>query len=219
MHKILILEDDLVLLETLYDEFSLENYVVDMAKNGQEVLEFTYKNRYDLYIFDINVPYIKGTALLKELRDANDVTPAIFLTSMHEEKNIIDGFKSGCDDYMVKPFSLHELKLRVKAILKRCGNNTTCEHDDVRIDIEKHYLKIDDTEYKVDYKELQILSLFILNPQKIISYDTIIQKVYHNKMPSNTVIRVHISHINKLFKEKRIKNIRGSGYIYDYESK
>ena len=218
MNKILILEDDLVLLETLYDEFLAEDYVVDMAKNGQEVLELTYQNNYDLYIFDINVPYIKGTSLLKELRDAEDTTPAIFLTSMHEEENIIDGFNSGCDDYMVKPFSLQELKLRVKAILKRYGKNSHSNYKDVSIDLESNYLKIGDTEHVVDHKELQIFSLFILNPKKVISYETIVQEIYNDKIPSNTVIRVHISNINKLFKQKRIKNIRAVGYIYDDES-
>jgi len=218
VHKILILEDDLVLLETLYDEFSLEHYNVDIAKNGQEVLDLTYKNKYDLYIFDINVPYIKGTSLLKALRDADDTTPAIFLTSMHEEENIIEGFNSGCDDYMVKPFSLQELKLRVKAILKRYGKNTNSTYKDVNLDVESNYLKIGDTEYIVDRKELQILALFIFNPQKVISYETIIQELYHDKIPSNTVIRVHISNINKLFRHKRIKNIRAVGYIYDDES-
>lgn len=214
-YKILILEDDSVLLETLADELSNEHTQVDSAKHGEEVLDLTSKNHYDLYIFDINVPYIDGLTLLNELRAAGDETPAIFLTSKNEEPDRIKGFEAGCDDYLAKPFSLSELKLRVKAVLKRAAKKLDVIYDDVSIDLKTNILRIKDKTVEIDKKDLEILHLFISNQKSVFSIDDIISHLYRDKLPSATVLRVHISKINALFEKKRIVNIRGLGYKYE----
>ncbi|MFT5659516.1 MAG: DNA-binding response OmpR family regulator [Sulfurimonas sp.] len=215
MKKLLILEDDVVLLETLEDELSSDDYSVDVAKHGEEVLDLTSKHRYDLYIFDINVPYINGLSLLKELRDSGDKTAAIFLTSKYEEQSRIEGFEVGCDDYLTKPFSLSELKLRIRAVLRRTTNNACVTFDNIKINLHDNTLVIDEKIVDIDKKTLEILHLLISSPNVIFSMNNIIDKVYKDKIPSHTVIRVHISKINAMFKEKRIQNIRGLGYKYE----
>ena len=215
MLKILLLEDDLVLLETLSDELSLEGYSVDTAKHGKEFFDLSFKNSYHLYILDINVPFIDGLTLLQELRNAEDNTAAIFLTSNNTEQNKIDGFEIGCDDYLVKPFSLHELKLRVKALFRRIHQENFIHYDDILIDRKHYQLKIDDKEVVVDKKVIDILHLFISQPNTILTLDDIMESAYTEKVPTATVIRVHISKINALFEKKRIINVRGVGYRYE----
>ncbi len=215
MIKILLLEDDLVLLESLSEELEDEGYSIDRAKHGKELLDLTYKNRYDLYILDVHVPYIDGVTLLQELRSAGDTTPAIFLTSKNKESDKIAGFQAGCDDYLVKPFSLSELKLRLQALLRRTSKAKLLEFDDISIDTQHHVLKINDKSRLLDQKALEILTLFIAQPNAVLTIEQIIEEVYADKVPSNTVIRVHISKINALFLQKRIVNIRGVGYRYE----
>jgi len=215
MLKILLLEDDLVLLETLCDELYLAGYSVDTAKHGKEFFDLSFQNSYHLYILDINVPFIDGLTLLKELRNAGDKTPAIFLTSKNTEQDKIDGFEIGCDDYLVKPFSLHELKLRVKALLRRIYQEDFICYDDIIID-KKHYkVKIQDKEMSLDKKVIDILHLFISQPNTILTFNDIVESIYREKVPSATVVRVHISKINALFDKKRIINVRGIGYCYE----
>ncbi|MBT8349564.1 MAG: response regulator transcription factor [Sulfurovum sp.] len=215
MKKILLLEDDIVLRETVEDELHEANYTVEVAIHGEAVLDLTLKNRYDLYIFDINVPYIDGVTLLKELRESGDNTPAIFLTSRSEEPDIIRGFQIGCDDYVVKPFSILELKLRIDAILKRTVKKKTICFEDIELDLKNNYLSINSQSVEVHQKTAELLHFFISHPGQTFSFDDIINNLYHEKIPSHTVIRVHISHINALFEQRRIINIRGIGYRYE----
>ncbi len=215
MSRILILEDDLVLLETLQDELTDYGFSIDVAKHGEEALKLIYENSYDLYIFDINVPYVSGLILLEELRESSDTTPTILLTSKKNISDKIQGFESGCDDYITKPFSMVELKHRISAILKRTKIQDFIEHDNIQIDLKNNILKVGQKKLTVDKKIVQILHLFITNPNSIFSYDDIIDKLYKEKIPTLTVIRVHISKINSLFNKKIINNIRGVGYKYD----
>ena len=119
MYKILILEDDDLFASTLEDFLSDEGFEVDIAKDGEECLELNFKKNYDLYIFDINVPKINGLDLLEQLRQSDDNTPTIFLTSYKDKDTLHDAFLKGCDDYLKKPADLDELILRIKALLKR----------------------------------------------------------------------------------------------------
>jgi len=215
MKKILLLEDDIVLLETLAEELMEEGYGVDVAKHGEIVYDLTAVNKYDLYIFDVNVPYVDGFTLLQQLRESGDDTPLIFLTSKDQELDKANGFEAGCDDYVCKPFSLTELKHRIKALLKRTSAPSLLEYGDIQIDLEQKLLQINGKNSDIEYKTLQILHLFVSHPGKIFSIDDIIEKVYDSQEPSYTVVRVHISKINALFTTKRIHNIRGLGYKYE----
>ena len=123
MYKILVLEDDELFAETLEDFLEDEGFNVTVANDGEEVVSLCYDNKYDLYLLDINVPKLNGIELLKELRDAGDNTPSIYLTSYKDKQTLTDGFLSGCDDYLKKPVDLDELLLRVQSLLKRSGKS------------------------------------------------------------------------------------------------
>jgi DNA-binding response OmpR family regulator len=117
--KILLLEDDMLFAESLIDLLEDEEYEVTHVPNGQSALNASFENRYDLYLLDINVPLINGIELLQSLRDADDTTPTIFLTSHKDEESLKQGFLSGADDFITEPFNNTELLLRLRALLKR----------------------------------------------------------------------------------------------------
>lgn len=118
MNKILLLEDDILLGETIVDLLEDDGNVVSHYPNGQDALDATFENKFDLYILDINVPQIDGLTLLKELREAQDNTPAIYLTSHQEKEKLMEGFQNGRDDFIKKPFDNDELLVRISSILK-----------------------------------------------------------------------------------------------------
>src|SRR3990167_6939665 len=108
--RILLLEDDLVLGQTLVELLVSEGYSVTLAKGGDEAVDATYENRFDLYIFDINVPDINGLELLKSLRDADDKTPTVFISALVDLGSISKAFEVGAEDYIKKPFFPQELQ-------------------------------------------------------------------------------------------------------------
>ncbi|MEA1892216.1 MAG: response regulator transcription factor [Campylobacterota bacterium] len=115
MNKILLLEDDPNLCKTLIKYLSKNGYDVDWAKNGEEAVNFSYENKYSLYLFDIDVPLLNGIDLLTMLRESDDFTPAIIISALVDISSVTKGFIAGADDYIKKPFDPDELLVRIKA--------------------------------------------------------------------------------------------------------
>ena len=116
-NNILLLEDDYELAQTLKELLEEAGYSVDMVHTGNDAIDASYDNKYDLYVFDINVPDISGIELLENLRQADDTTPTIFISALVDINTIAKGFEVGADDYLKKPFFPEELLIRVKAKL------------------------------------------------------------------------------------------------------
>ncbi len=131
--KLLLLEDDLTLSETVVDYFEEKGFEVVAVYDGDEAQEIIYEQKFDLFLLDVNVPSINGFELLKLVREEGNTTPAIFITSLNSMDSLEEGFESGCDDYIRKPFELKELLLRVQTIIKREFSN------------KDNLVKIDDT--------------------------------------------------------------------------
>jgi DNA-binding response OmpR family regulator len=215
--KILLLEDDKLFCETLVDFLQECEYSVDIASNGQLALNKTFEKKYDLYIFDINVPKIDGLEVLNLLRQNNDNTPTIFLTSYKDQQTLIQGFQNGADDYIKKPVDLDELSLRIKSILKRSGkNNNKIElFKNVFYIAQNQQLIIDNKINILPVKVNLLLELFIQNRSGlgIIKKEQIIQALWNaDESYSEGSIRVYINHIKKLLPNINIKNIKGVGY-------
>ena len=115
MIKILLLEDDPNLAKSLIKYLQKYNYVVDWAKQGEEAIDLSYDNKYNLYLFDVNVPLVSGIEVLTDLRRAEDKTPTIFISAQIDIDSMSKGFEAGADDYVKKPFDPEELLLRIKA--------------------------------------------------------------------------------------------------------
>ncbi|UTJ07500.1 response regulator transcription factor [Arcobacter roscoffensis] len=204
--KILLLEDDTVLASSLLDLLEEENYDVTLVNDGEEVLEATYEEKYDLYLFDINVPLLNGKETLKLLRDAQDNTPTFFITALIDTKSTLEGFDCGCDDYIKKPFDPDELLARVKATLKR--RNPTINYKNISFDLLENRVFQDEKEVALGSVEKDVFSLLIKNIGLTVNKTDFFD--YMNK-PSDTALRVLISKLKKTF-DLNITNIKGIGY-------
>ncbi len=204
--KILLLEDDTILAQTMVQILEEENYDLTLVVDGEEVLESTYENKFDLYLFDINVPLLNGFETLKLLRDAGDTTPAFFITALIDISSTLKGFDCGCDDYIKKPFELDELLVRIKSSLKR--KNPVLTYGDITFDLlEKRVLK-NNIEISLGTVEKDIFALLIRNIGITVNKDTFFD--YMNKA-SDTGLRVLISKLKKVL-DLNITNTKGIGY-------
>ena len=219
MFNILVLEDDELFASTLEDFLSEEGFAVDLAFNGEECLDLNYEKKYDLYIFDINVPKINGLDLLKQLKSAGDETPTIFLTSYKDKDTLQQGFLNGCDDYLRKPVDLDELILRIKALLKR--NKKQFEivtlSPTLSFNPETKRVLENGVDLNLSVKIADLLELFIENKGSIVTKEMIISKLWNvDQEYSEGSIRVYINHIKKLLGKESIRNIKGIGYKIEF---
>ncbi len=204
--KILLLEDDTILAQTMVQILEQENYDVTLVGDGQEVIDITYENKFDLYLFDINVPLISGMETLKLLRDAEDTTPTFFITALRDIKSTLEGFNCGCDDYIKKPFDLDELLARIQATLKR--KNPVIQYNDITFDLLENRVLKDGNEVTLGNVEKEIFALLIRNINRTVDKSTFFD--YMNK-PSETGLRVLISKLKKVL-DLNITNTKGIGY-------
>jgi len=204
--KILLLEDDAILSATIVQILEEENYDVTLANDGQEVLEFTFLHKYDLYLFDINVPLLNGMDTLKLLRQANDNTPTFFITALIDMKAILQGFNCGCDDYIKKPFDMDEFLMRIKAVLKR--KNPLLIYKEISFDLLENRVFKNNVEITLGQVEKDIFALLLKNKNLTISKSDFFD--YMNK-PSDAGLRVLISKLKKVL-DLNITNTKGIGY-------
>jgi DNA-binding response OmpR family regulator len=213
LNKILLLEDDVLFGESLQDLLEEESFDVILCRNGQEALDATFNNKFNLYLLDINVPLIDGISLLSDLRRGEDVTPAIFLTSHVEKEMMVRGFKSGADDYMKKPFDTDELLLRIKALLSRMQPKQCELYGRFRIDHEQRRAFKDDAELDLSVKEFALLCLLVRHVGKVVTKEMIMSELWNaSESISDGAIRVYINRIKSELGSSMIENIRGVGY-------
>ena len=215
IRKILLLEDDTLFSSTLEDFLSEYGFEVDIASDGEEALELSFQNRYDLYLFDINVPKLDGISLLQSLREQDDTIPTIFLTSYKDDETLKRCFKSGCDDYLKKPVDVEELLLRIDAILKRVGGirKRFKLEDEIYYDFEKRQVFDRDKPLSLSLKIILLLELFIEKNGKIVTPYEIIQKLWSSSEEySEGSIRLYISKIREIVGKEKIKNLKKIGY-------
>lgn len=214
-NRVLILEDDTLFAQTLEDILEEEGFKVELAFNPQKAFELSYEKRFDLYIFDINLPIQNGLLALKELRASGDETPTIFLTSREDKKSLLEGFKVGRDDYLKKTIDLDEFLLRVKALLKRSKKSSITKLGKYKIDRRARDLVLNGKHLHIGVKVFMLLELLIENIDQIVTIEQIKQRLWENQEDSSYgAVRVYITRLKKLFPDG-IENIRGVGYRLD----
>ena len=217
--KILLLEDDIGLADIMSEYLQDNDFELDLVYDGEEALDKAYETQYDLYIFDVNVPAIKGFDLLKILRDNGDVTPTIFVTSLNDIEDVSKGFESGGDDYLKKPFELAELLLRIKNIQKRSitpqRSNTVHIDTDITFDIDTELLYSGEKSVSLPQKQLKLLKHFLKHPNEIITFESLYEVLWDfDETPSSESLRAHIKNLRKHLAKDMIQNLRGLGYIF-----
>lgn len=218
--KILLLEDDIGLGDIMSEYLEDNDFELDLVYDGEEALDKAYETKYDLYIFDVNVPAIKGFDLLKTLRDNGDATPTIFVTSLNDIEDVSKGFESGADDYLKKPFELAELLLRIKNIQKRSytqqRSNIIEIDEDISFDIETELLHVDEKSVSLPQKELKLLKHFLKHPNEIITFEDLYNVLWdYDETASAESLRAHIKNLRKHLSKDMIHNLRGLGYRFE----
>ena len=212
--KILILEDDKLFNETLEDFLEEEGFETVTALDPYSALDLTYDQKIDLYLFDVNLPYEPGFSLLKQLREAGDRTPTIFLTSRDDKISLIEGFEVGADDYMKKPIDLDELLFRIHAILRRHRRNEKITVGEYSIDCASKELYQGTQRIQLSTKSVELLTLLVLSKGEVVTMEEIVSALWHvNEESSLGAIRVYIASLKKYFSSD-IQNIRGVGYRF-----
>ena len=214
--KILLLEDDTVLADILVDYLS-ESYEVKHTYSMKEALSLAEDARYDLYIFDINVPDGDGISLLKELRDFSDETPTVFITAFSDTKYLTSAFQAGANDFIKKPFDLEELGQRIENIKKHFGLNTLiklCEN--IELDSQTHIVTKMNETHTLSAKESDCLGYLYKNRHRVVSGDELLQNFWeYEEMPSDDAIRTIVKNLRKALGKEHIINIRGEGYRFE----
>jgi len=207
--RILLLEDDRALGETIKELLEDNGYSVEWVQDGAEAADLSYDNSYDLYIFDINVPELDGYELLEGLRAADDTTPAIYISAMVDIKAIAKGFDAGADDYIKKPFFPEELLIRAKA--KLGPKSGVMKFEDIEFDGGSRVVRKSGEIIPLGDVQLCLLRLFLEHVGQVVDKDRLMECLEH---PGPSALRVAI---NKL-REKtglEFKNVRGVGYALE----
>jgi DNA-binding response OmpR family regulator len=209
MMKILLLEDDKILCDSLREFLELEDYCVDVAYRGSDVFDLTFKKKYDLYILDVNVPDVDGFDVLSSLREAGDETPAIYITALTDINSISKGFEIGAEDYVKKPFDPEELVIRIKS--KYQQEDILLYHGDLCYDPISRVLQKNKQTIGLGEVQQNILHTLMVQQNKIVDSYTLMDFL---EQPSANALRVNLTKLkNKLGID--IKNIRGQGYMIE----
>ena len=210
--KILLLEDDKLFNETLQDFLEEEGFIVSYALDPYSALDLTYEHTYDLYLFDVNLPYESGFNLLEKLRTSGDTTPTIFLTSRNDKASLTQGFEIGGDDYMKKPIDLDELLLRIYALLRRQVRNHKVAMGAYILDTLEKTLYLDNKPIELTQKAIELLILLIEAKGEVVCSEIIKSRLWSaSQHASDGSLRVYITQLKKYFPET-ITNVRGIGY-------
>jgi len=210
--KILLLEDDRLFNETLQDFLEEEGFFVEGVLDPYSALDLTYENNYNLYLFDVNLPYENGFELLKKLRDSGDMTPTIFITSREDKASLKKGFEEGGDDYIKKPVDLDELLLRINAILRRQTRQENINIGNYSFDILSKTLHLENVKVELNIKSAELLFLLLQGQEKVVSFERIKECLWSSSQEaSDGALRVYVAQLKKYF-PTQIENVRGIGY-------
>jgi DNA-binding response OmpR family regulator len=204
--RILLLEDDFVLGESIEEMLCEANYDVDWARSGDDAAQLSFDHSYDLYLFDVNVPDINGFELLEQLREAEDSTPTIFISALSDISSITKGFSLGADDYLKKPFFPEELLVRIEA--KFAKLNQTIHFGAITYNPKTNDVTKDGSLITLGDVQLPLLRLFITNIGRTLTKESLFDLMEH---PSDTALRVAINKL-KQTTSWDILNIRAIGY-------
>ncbi|WP_444244185.1 response regulator transcription factor [Eubacterium sp.] len=216
--KIFLLEDDAYLRDGLSEMLSGQGYAVKAAETISQAREIITSGVFDLIILDVMLPDGSGLDFCASLRASGVTSPILFLTACDDEINIVKGLDSGADDYVTKPFKLLELMSRVRALIRRSGNNLSLvSSDGIVIDMNNMTVKKNNETIFLTKTEFQILCCLIRNSGVIVTRDTLLKNIWDesgNFIYDNT-LSVHMSRLREKIGFEHIVTVRGVGYRWE----
>ena len=220
--KILLIEDDSILNETITGYLKLKgNEVIDL-EDGMDAINVIDKSNFDLYIVDINIPHINGLEIVKYIRNKDIATPIIMITASMELDRFKTAYANGCDDYIKKPFYLEELNIRISKLISKSKNKDTLIKisDTVTYDLEYEELSVNGVVKRLHKKEKRLLDLFLNNINRILPTEKIENYVWENEIKDSYPLRQLVSSLRNHFdgSENFIFSHRGEGYKFEIKN-
>lgn len=213
--RVLVVEDDLMIGESLSEALQDEAYTVDWVKDGRQAILTLRVQPYDIILLDLGLPEVDGMGVLTAIRDAKIETPVLILTARDQLKDRIAGLDSGADDYVVKPFELGEVFARMRVLIRRAqgkaDNQVTVGN--LSLDAAHKRVMMDGSPIDLTAKEYMLLTTFMLSPEKVMSKNELEDSLYGwgGEVESNA-IEFLIHSLRKKVGQDRIKNVRGLGW-------
>ena len=223
--RVLVIEDEVRLAETLRDLLEMDGYAVDVCHDGETGLDNALSAIYDVILLDVMLPKLDGFTVLRRLRAAGDATPVLMLTARSEVSDKVQGLDCGADYYLTKPFEPRELLACVRALIRRQPElrtgteGLTCA--DLRLDRSTFSLSCGERSVRLSRKEFDMMELLMLNQKQVLTKETLLLKIwgYESDAEDNNV-EVYISFLRKkldhLHSQVRIKTIRMVGYCLEF---
>lgn len=217
--KIMLVEDDKHIRETVKAYLQEAGYQVDACSDGDNALIMLYDNLYQLVILDIMLPGMDGHELLKELRKLHD-TPVIMMTALDDDENEIRAFTNEADDYVTKPFTIEVLLKRIEALLRRTGvlKKEVCAGK-LTLYPESYRAEYAGVDIGLTSKEFDVLFLLLQNKCRVLSYDKILTKIWgYDFEGGEGTVHVNIKRLRDKLPANLIKTIKGVGYCFQGDS-
>jgi two-component system OmpR family response regulator/two-component system response regulator QseB len=213
--RLLLVEDDPMIGESIEEGLRGESYAVDWVRNGRDVELALAGVAYDLMLLDLGLPGKQGMEVLRATRARGNDLPVLIITARDGTPARVEGLDAGADDYLVKPFDLDELLARIRALLRRRVSRTqsVIEHGKLKLDLASHEASLGGQPVKLSAREFSVLRALLDNPGSVVSKAQLEEKLYgwNSEVESNTV-DVYVHHLRKKFGSDFIKNVRGVGY-------
>ena len=209
--KILLVEDDEFIGESIKEYFEMNGNKVDYYSSPQKALEVIYPDHYDIFLIDINMPGMNGYEFYSELKNYSSSIPVIFITAYSDVEHIEKAFNIGASDYIKKPFELKELELRVKRLVFKNTDRIKIT-DNYSFDIKKLKLFYKDEEVELTPNEKYFLEILVKNINNVVNSEIIKNYVWEEKAICDNTLRTQVKKLRNKLKENFIKNVRGCGY-------
>ncbi|MFZ3084718.1 response regulator [Rhodoferax ferrireducens] len=213
--RLLLVEDDLMIGESVLDLLRAEGYAVDWVKDGEMADTALDSQTYDLVLLDLGLPRRDGLAVLRRLRARKDRTPVLIATARDAIAQRVEGLDMGADDYIVKPYELDELLARIRALIRRAAGRAepVYEHLGVSINPVTREVLLDGQAVVLSAREWSILELLLARPGMVLSRRQLEEKLYSWKDDlSSNAVEVYIHGLRKKLGPRIIQNVRGVGY-------
>jgi len=213
--RVLVVEDDLMIGESLSEALQDEAYTVDWVKDGRQAILTLKVQPYDIILLDLGLPEVDGMGVLNAIRDAKIETPVLILTARDQLKDRIAGLDSGADDYVVKPFELGEVFARMRVLIRRSQGKADNQVAVGNLSLDNVHKRVmmDGNSIDLTAKEYMLLTTFMLSPEKVMSKNALEDSLYGwgDEVESNA-IEFLIHSLRKKIGQDRIKNVRGLGW-------
>ena len=216
--KILIVDDDLVLLQQLQSALESQNYMTVTARNGNEALNAFHESAYDLIVLDIMMPELDGLSFLRELRGEKLEIPVLMLSAKGDVEDRIRGLDLGADDYLSKPFSVNELFARIRALLRRKNGpgDSLMRIGNITLDTVSREVRVDGFEVDLTPKEFSILEFLAYNKNRVVSRLSLAEHIWDDDFDPfvmSNVMDVHIRNLRRKIGGGMLRTVRGVGFL------